>query len=126
MQSKIYADSFLLILAALLVLSACGPPGPVFGLGPVLDHLVGLLLVVALVAGGVWGVRTASRSAAGQAIARRVSGAEEHMRDHFNSGEMDLKAMQNSRAEEILRERYARGEIDRHQYFEMSDDLKRK
>lgn len=125
MQPKNHTLLFLSILTVVLVLAACGPGGPVLGLGPVLDQFVGLLLLVVLVGGGFWVVKTASRSSAGQAIVREVSAAEQKVRDHFDSGRLDPKEEQ-SRAEEILRERYARGEIDRKQYLEMSDDLKRK
>lgn len=126
MQPKNHTVPFFLILTIVLGLTACGPADPVLGLGPVLDQFVGLLLVVALVVGGFWVVRAAGRSPTGRAIVREVSGAEQRVRDHFDSGRLDRKTEQESRAEEILRERYARGEIDRTQYLQMLDDLQRK
>jgi hypothetical protein len=59
--------------AALVVMAACGPPGPALGLGPVLDPFVGFGLLLALLLGGGWVVRSAARSPDGQAIERRIS-----------------------------------------------------
>jgi uncharacterized membrane protein len=119
-------------LGAVLVLisAACGPVGPGLGLGPALDPLVGLILLVALVLGGGWLVKSAVRSPAGQAIERQFSEAGQAVRDRLHAGTDDRSAKRQHegdaapRAEEILRERYARGEIDRKQYLEMLEDLK--
>lgn len=118
--------SLLIFICVILLLAACGPAGPIIGLGPVLDQLVGLLLLVALIVGGFWAARSATRSSAGQAIVREFSGAEQRVRDHFDSVKAEQRTEPSSKAQDILRERYARGEIDRTQYLEMLDDLKRK
>ena len=117
-----------------LILAGCGPVGPalgpVLGLGPVLDPLVGLALLVALVLAGVWVVKSAVRSRAGQAVERQFSETEQAVRDRCRAGSDNRDAKHRregdvtSRAEEVLRERYARGEIDRKQYLEILDDLK--
>ena len=116
----------------LLILAACGPAGPVLGLGPALDPFVGLVLLLALALGGFWVVKTAVRSPAGQAIERQVSETGQAVRDHFRAGTDDSGQKREhtrdaaSPAEEILRQRYARGEIDRKQYLEMMADLKQR
>ena len=127
MQLKTAA--FWLGTTLVLISAACGPAGPALGLGPALDPFAGLILLVALVLGGGWVVKTASRSSAGQAIEKQVVETGQAVRDRF-AGTDDPSAKRQhegkaaSGAEEILRERYARGEIDRKQYLEMLDDLK--
>jgi len=116
----------------LLILAACGPAGPALGLGPALDPIVGLVLLLALVFGGFWVVKSAVRSPAGQAIERQLSGTGQAVRDQFRAGTDDSRQKHErevdtaSPAEEILRQRYARGEIDRKQYLEMMADLKQR
>jgi hypothetical protein len=117
-------------VAVALLLAACIPAGPVLGLGPALDPFVGPVLLVALVLGGLWTVKSVVRSPAGQAAERHLSEAGQAIVGHFHSGP-DKNSAQHQhesdgapRSEEILRERYARGEIDRKQYLEMLDDLK--
>ena len=114
-----------------LISAACGPVRPALGLGPALDPFVGLILLVALVLGAGWLVKSAVRSPAGQAIERQFSETGQAVRDRFDAGTDDRSAKHHqgdaaSRAEEILRERYARGEIDRKQYLEMLDDLNKR
>src|SRR5579875_397866 len=65
--------------ATLLSMTACGPAGPLVGLGPALDSFVGFLFLLALFLGGAWVVRSAARSPDGQAIAfTRWSGNRVH------------------------------------------------
>jgi uncharacterized membrane protein len=110
-----------------LVLTACVAAGPPLGLGPVLDQIVGLIIVAGLILAGLWAFRVAVHSSKGQTIGRQDS---ETARDslHGRVGRHDSKregADQFSwRPEVTLRQRYARGEIDRKQYLEMLDDLK--
>ena len=66
-----------------LISAACGPVGPALGLGPALDPFVGLILLVALVLGAGWLVKSAVRSPAGQAIERQFSETGQAVRDRF-------------------------------------------
>jgi len=124
MRTKKYLEHLAyLALFPLVFLVACGP-GPGLGLGPVLDPFMSVVLVAALVVGGYWVVRSAGNSPTVQAISKRVSATGESVRDYAH--ERMQPAAQPPSAEEILRERYARGEIDRKQYLEMMEDLKKK
>jgi uncharacterized membrane protein len=113
-----------------VILAACGPVGPALGLGPALDPFVGLIMLVALVLGGGWLVKSVVRSPAGQAIQRQFSETRQAVRNRVHVGTDDRSAKRQyegaaaSHAEETLRERYARGEIDRKQYLETLEDLK--
>jgi hypothetical protein len=109
-------------LSFLVVLTGCGP-GPALGLGPALDPVVSLILVVALMVGGYWVVRSAANSPTVQAIGKQISATGGSVRDDAHER---TEPPQPSDAEVILRERYARGEIDRKQYLEMMEDLKKK
>src|SRR5438876_693280 len=69
----------------LLTLAACGPAGPVFGLGPALDPMFGTVLLIATICGGLWLVKSVVRSPTGQAIERQTSKTGQSLRDHFNA-----------------------------------------
>jgi len=120
-----------LTVIAALILAACVPAGPALGLGPALDPFVGGVLLVALVCGGLWAVKSVVRSPAGQAVERQFSESGQAIVGHFRSRQDTNGASQQhdsegaSRAEDILRERYARGEIERKQYLEMLEDLRK-
>jgi len=107
--------------AVLLVTAACGPPGPALGLGPALDPFVGFVLLLAILLGGAWVVRSAARSQDGQAIERRMNETGRSLRDRLFPGEQGGDPA--SKARDIAKERYARGEIDRDQYLQMLKDL---
>lgn len=121
MRSKTCFVSIGLVFFA--VLTACGP-GPALGLGPALDPIVSLLLVAVLLLGGYWALRSASGSPTVQAIGKRVTATGEIVRDYAR--ERTESTTPRPSAEEILRERYARGEINRREYLEMMEDLKKK
>jgi hypothetical protein len=72
--------------AALLVMAACGPPGPALGLGPALGPFVGFVLLLALLLGGAWVVKSAPRSPDGQTIERRSSETGRSLRDRLFPG----------------------------------------
>jgi len=112
----------------LLILPACGPAGPVLGLGPTLDPPAALILLIALVFGGFWVVKSAFQSPSGQAIERRIVETGQSVLDQFRSPSRNAgeQGEAPSRSEEILKERYARGEIDRTQYLEMLNDVRRR
>jgi uncharacterized membrane protein len=120
------------------------------GLGPFLDQVVTLLLLIAAAIGGIHLYKKTvnpSQPAQVQAAPNAAVGssfsAEEILRDRYARGEIDrahyLERLQNLRAQssrgsrkgigalsaqEIVRERYARGEIDRTQFQEIMGDLK--
>ena len=120
-----------LAVVAALILAACVPAGPALGLGPALDPFVGGVLLVALVCGGLWAVKSVVRSPAGQAVERQLSESGHAIVGHFRSSQDTNGAAHQhasdgaSCAEDILQERYARGEIERKQYLEMLEDLKK-
>lgn len=121
------------------------------GLGPFLDQIVTLLLLVAAAIGGIHLYKkTANTSQPAQvqaapsaAPARSALSAEEILRERYARGEIDranyLEMLQNLKAQssggspkgigtlsaqEIARERYARGEINRTQFQEIMCDLR--
>jgi hypothetical protein len=125
MRNAVYLSALFM-----LILAACGPASLAPGLGPPLDPLVGWVLLVALVCGGLWVVKIAVRSPTGQAVERTISEASQSIRNQLgqSAGRVNKERHESppmSRAEELLKERYARGDIDRKQYLEMLDDLKR-
>jgi type VI protein secretion system component VasK len=109
-------------LLLLIVLTGCGP-GPALGLGPALDPLVSVVLVIALIIGGYWVVKSAANSPTVHAIGKQFSATEKSVRDYAHER---TEPSQPPSAEDTLRQRYARGEIDRKQYLEMMEDLKKK
>jgi len=117
MDTQTYFASVGLLL--LSVLTGCGP-GPALGLGPALDPLMSLLLVVALIAGGYCVVKSEANSPSAHAIGKQISAARRSVRDYVHE---QTEPSQPPSPEEILRQRYARGEIDRKQYLEMIEDL---
>ena len=121
------------------------------GLGPFLDQIVTLLLLIAAAIGGIHLYKKTvnpSQSAQVQAApsaapAGSSFSTEEILRDRYARGEIDrahyLERLQNLRAQsiggsrkaigalsaqEIVRERYARGEINRTQFQEIMGDLR--
>ena len=121
------------------------------GLGPFLDQIVTLLLLIAAAIGGIHLYKknvnpsppAQTQAAHGAAPTPTSSAAEEILRERYARGEIDrphylamlqnLKAQAsgvsskrtgNSSPEEIVRERYARGEINRSQFQEIMDELR--
>jgi len=121
------------------------------GLGPFLDQIVTLLLLIAAAIGGVHLYRKTVnpsqpaqvQAAPSAASARNAISAEEILRGRYARGEIDrahyLEMLQNLKAqssgvsstrignlpaEEIARERYARGEINGTQFQEMMGDVR--
>jgi uncharacterized membrane protein len=120
------------------------------GLGPFLDQIVTLLLLIAAAIGGMHLYKKyekpsqpAQVQAAPNAVpAGTTSSAEELLRERYARGEIDrahyiemlqnLKAQSsgvskrggNLSAEEIVRERYARGEINGAEFQQTMDDLR--
>jgi uncharacterized membrane protein len=121
------------------------------GLGPFLDQIVTLLLLIAAAIGGIHLYKkrvnpppaAQVQAAPSAAPAKAVSSAEEILREGYSRGEIDraqylemlqnLKAQsdgasslnpENLSAEEIVRERYARGEVDRMHFSQMMKDLR--
>jgi hypothetical protein len=88
---------------------------------PALDPFFGFVLLLALLLGGAWVVRSLARSPDGQAIERRMSETGRSLRDRLFSGEQGGDPA--SKATDIVKERYARGQIDRDQYLQMLKDL---
>jgi putative membrane protein len=118
------------------------------GLGPFLDSIVTVILLIAAVLGGMHLYKKTvnpapvAQAAHSTAPARTASSGEEILRDRYARGEIDrrqyLETLQNLKAQsidgppkvtghlsadEIVRERYARGEINRAQFQEMIGDL---
>jgi uncharacterized membrane protein len=121
------------------------------GLGPFLDQIVTLLLLIAAAIGGIHLYKkNVNPSPPAQTQAARsetptvtFSSADEILRERYARGEIDrphyLEMLQNLKAhssgvsskrngnlsaEEIARERYARGEISGSQFQEMMDELR--
>src|SRR5438445_5163191 len=121
------------------------------GLGPFLDQIVTLLLLVAAAIGGIhFYKKTVNPSQPAQVqaapsatAARSAFPAEEILRERYARDEIDrthyLEMLQNLRAQssggspkgigtlstqEIVRQRYARGEINRTQFHEIMGDLR--
>ena len=121
------------------------------GLGPFLDQIVTLLLLIAAAIGGIHLYKKTVnpsqpaqvQAAPSAAPARSAFSAEEILRERYARGEIDrahyLEMLQNLRAQssggspkgigtlsaqEIVRERYARGEIDHTQFQEIMGDLR--
>jgi uncharacterized membrane protein len=122
MPAKAYP--FLFALFALSRTVACGVAGPL-GFGPALDPIIGPLLFVFLLIGEFLAVKSVSDSPTVQAISKRISMAGSDLQKSY--AEHSAASVQpRANPEEILRERYARGEIDRKQYLEMLEDLRKK
>lgn len=121
------------------------------GLGPFLDQIVTLLLLIAAAIGGIHLYKKTVnpsqpaqvQAAPSAAPARSALSAEEILGERYASGEIDrahyLEMLQHLKAqstdvsskrpgtlsaEEIVRERYARGELNRTQFQELIDDLR--
>ena len=120
------------------------------GLGPFLDQIVTLFLLIAAAIGGMHLYKKyekpsqpAQVQAAPNAVpAGTTSSAEELLRERYARGEIDrahyLEMLQNLKAqssgvskrggnlsaEEIVRERYARGEINGAEFQQTMDDLR--
>jgi uncharacterized membrane protein len=121
------------------------------GLGPFLDQIVTLLLLIAAAIGGIHLYKknvnpsppAQTQAAYNAEPTATSSSAEEILRERYARGEIDrprylemlrnLKAhssgvsskrVGNLSAEEIVRERYARGEMDRAQFGQMLNDLR--
>jgi hypothetical protein len=95
------------------------------GFGPALDPIIGPLLFVFLLIGEFLAVKSVSDSPTVQAISKRISMAGSDLQKSY--AEHSAASVQpRANPEEILRERYARGEIDRKQYLEMLEDLRKK
>ena len=100
---KNYSVALAFIFSVLLSAGCAAAPGlpTAFGLGPWLDQLVPVLLIVVL-----------------GFLAWKYGPASLKKRDTTISSDREV-----SRAHSILRQRYARGEITRDQYLQMLDDL---
>jgi len=107
-------------IAALIVTVACGPAGPALGLGPALDPFIGIVLLLAVLLGGSWVLKSVAHSPGGQAIEKRVCEKARSWGDWLFSEEHGDSA---SRARDIIKGRYARGELDRDHYLQMLQDL---
>lgn len=120
------------------------------GLGPFLDQIVTVLLLVAAAIGGFHLYKRYEKpsqpaqvqAASNAASAKTVSSAEEILNERYARGGIDrahyLEMLQNLKAqssdvskrsgmisaEEIVRERYARGELARAQFAQMLTDLR--
>jgi uncharacterized membrane protein len=121
------------------------------GLGPFLDQIVTLLLLIAAAIGGIHLYKknvnpsppAQTQAAYNAEPTATSSSAEEILRERYARGEIDrphyLEMLQNLKAhssgvpskrtgslsaEEIARERYARGEINRSQFQEMMGELR--
>jgi uncharacterized membrane protein len=122
------------------------------GLGPFLDQIVTVLLLIAAAIGGFHLYKRYEKPSQPAQIqagpitttTKITKNADEILRERYARGEIDranyLEMIQNlkvqsssessrptinSSVEEIVRERYARGEINRTQFQEMMGDLKR-
>jgi len=115
---------FLFALLALSLTAACGVAGPL-GFGPALDPIIGPLVFLILLIGGFWVVKSVSDSPTVQAISKQISAAGSDLQRSY-AEHSAASAQPRTNPEEILRERYARGEIDRKQYLEMLEDLRKK
>jgi uncharacterized membrane protein len=116
MESEMKSKTLLACTGIIITLSGCGP-GPALGLGPA-DPIASLILIVVLIVGGFWVVRSAAKSPTMQTLGKQVSMIGKDKRED--------RSKEAPTAEEILRERYARGEIDRTQFLEMMDDFRKK
>jgi uncharacterized membrane protein len=120
------------------------------GLGPFLDQIVTVLLLIAAAIGGLHLYKKYERppqpaqvqAAPNAAPAKSASSAEEILNERYARGGMDrahyLEMLQNLKAqssgaskrsgtlsaEEIVRERYARGEINGSEFQQTMDDLR--
>jgi hypothetical protein len=95
----------LLGLAVLMIPGCAGPSGgPIPLPGPPFDQLASFILLGGLLLGAVAWIRKSNRGPLGR-LGDRWRGS--------------------SAAEDILRERYARGEINRSQFAQMLDDLRK-
>ncbi len=121
------------------------------GLGPFLDQIVTVLLLIAAAVGGFHlykkyekpSQQAQVQAAPSATTAKRTETAEEILQDRYARGEIDrahyldimenLKAQSsagssrpagNLSAEEIVRARYAHGEMNHTQFQEMMGDLK--
>jgi uncharacterized membrane protein len=120
------------------------------GLGPFLDQIVTVLLLIAAAIGGLHLYKKYERppqpaqvqAAPNAAPAKTASSAEEIVNERYARGGMDrahyLEMLQNLKApssgaskrsgtlsaEEIVRERYARGEINGSEFQQTMDDLR--
>jgi hypothetical protein len=94
----------LLALAVLTIAGCAGPAGGAIPLGPPFDQLGSFILLGGLLLGAIAWIGKSNRGSWGK-LGERVRGS--------------------SAAENILRERYARGEINRSQFAQMLDDLRK-
>src|SRR5437867_4378763 len=79
MHTQTYLASVGLLL--LSVLTGCGP-GPALGLGPALDPMMSLVLVIALIAGAYCVVKSAANSPTVHAIGKQISATGKSVRDY--------------------------------------------
>jgi uncharacterized membrane protein len=121
------------------------------GLGPFLDQIVTLFLLIAAAIGGMHLYKKYEKppqpaqvqAAPSAAPGTSAVSSEEILRERYARGEIDrphylemqenleaqpggvsLKGTGSLSAEEIVRERYARGEINRSQFQEIMDELR--
>jgi uncharacterized membrane protein len=115
-EPAVKSKTLLACACVAITLTGCAP-GPAFGLGPA-DPIASLVFVVAVIVGGFWVVRSATTSPRMQTFGKQISMIGKDKREDPTT--------EAPTTEGIIRERYARGEIDRKQFLEMMDDLRKK